>query len=146
MTQSEVMKQYNLYQVYTQSTILLLTCTYLFIGPPLSPIIEPIVPMARNVTIRWTTPFSLLPISSYTLVLSTGATFNITNDNVLTINETHIRPFTNYSLSLNATNPAGNSQPALDSFESSQDSEYMWYIIDIIIIVVYSTSWIPHHY
>ena len=123
MTQSEVMKQYNLYQVHNQQCYCLPIDT---VGPPLSPIIEPIVPMARNVTVRWTSPFSLLPISSYILVLSTGATFNITNDNnTVTVNGTHIRPFTNYSLSLTATNPAGNSQPALDSFESSQDSKWM---------------------
>ncbi|XP_019856078.1 PREDICTED: receptor-type tyrosine-protein phosphatase delta-like isoform X2 [Amphimedon queenslandica] len=107
-------------------------------GPPLSPSNSTIDPMARSVSIQWTPPFSLLPISSYSLSLSTGTTFNIINNEslIIIINGTHISPFTNYSFSLTATNPAGTSPPATFSFESLQDVP----VGSPTIVSVFSTS------
>ena len=79
-------------------------------------------PGARDVTIEWISPFSLLPISQLLLVTAGPSdSFQRTPSpspfNTVTIDS--LRPFTNYAATLTTTNRAGNSVATL-SFTTLQ--------------------------
>ena len=77
-------------------------------------------------TVMWDAPFSLIPILDYTVTLIRGdrdstiiATFTV-SATVITINETHLVPFTDYRVGVVARNRAGSSQQGELAFTTEQ--------------------------
>lgn len=88
---------------------------YMITGPPAAPIIE-VTAMQRSVIIEWFTPFSLIPITQYTVEITTDGV--IVNTQLLEpsdpplINSVTIQsldPFTLYVATVIVVNRAGSN-------------------------------------
>lgn len=94
------------------------------LGVPLSPPDIDVQSEARTINITWGTPFSLIDILDYSVVLlgvPNNEIVTITvNDTIATIGETYLLPFTNYTVLVIARNRAGVSLPTEMAFRTAE--------------------------
>ncbi|XP_064387090.1 receptor-type tyrosine-protein phosphatase S-like isoform X2 [Halichondria panicea] len=93
-------------------------------GPPLPPNIT-IVPAARSVIVSLTTPFSLLPITNYSINISESLSGVVTmatiSGDALYYNATSLTPNLEYSVSVVALSRAGVSSVTIKPFYTLED-------------------------
>ena len=93
-------------------------------APPLPPNIT-VLPAARFVTVSWSTPSSLLPITNYRVNISESLSGAVTIETIaadtLYYNATSLTPNLQYNVSVVALNRAGASSVTTEPFYTLED-------------------------
>ena len=95
-------------------------------GPPLRPAVNTSV-TSRSALISWDDPFSLIPITNYTITIMSGDTnisMETVSGNMLYFNATALRPNTNHTVTVVAVNRAGESEGTTEVFTTLEDGEW----------------------